>query len=460
MNKMMSMFLKGLTGALMVFGLSGHATANNCLSYNATFSGSIGSQTSCGDYGMGGCVIGAGGSSCTYTGTTCDFEVVATPKVGRSSDKTTTFSVTNPGSSKPTCQVKMAFTQGNQGANYCQNVYPSGVSGDTLTTLGSKGTAVSHKQLEVCSDEVVVILSPPVTRITKTVVRVIDGVINCSEATDSLEVIAPAEVAYCYLVRNDGQSDLDGTVLIDDNGTPDDFSDDTEINDIGTLAGGASVMRDSGAITVTDTGEVVNTATVSGLHQGVACDTCSDSDTATLTVAVACDSSTQVIANATGTVVESSSVDGTTRCGPELGNTSGDATQSVALLCDGSCELKPECKNSPISCLQPCKPSLNWVYQVGNSNVCVDAEPGDFGSGLPRCVEVMGNPSNTFSSTCDTIIENPSVVQATANKWTLSRNPLLYYFPSSGGGDSTGTIYCILLQGENASVCPSGAFVY
>ena len=456
MNKMMSIFLKCLTAALMVFGLSGHAAAvTNCLSNNAALSGSIGAQTSCADHGMDGCVIGDGDSTCTYTGTSCDFQIVATPAVGQSSDDTTTFSVTNPGFGNPTCQVKEAFTKGNRGSNFCQYIYPNGVSGDTLTTVSSRGATVPTQQLEVCTNEVFVTLAPPVVSLSLTVVRVIDGVVDCSLATDSLEVIANSdgdtEVAWCYEIRNLGPSAIDDLVVVDN----------TVTLSIGSLDGNATVTPTPyTVVTVTDAGEVINTATVSGLFDGDACDTCSDSDTATLTVAVACDSSTQVIANESGTVVESSSVDGTTRCGPELGNTSGDQTQSVALLCDGSCELKAECKNSPISCLQPCKPSLNWTYQVGNSNVCVFAEPGDFGSGLPRCVEVMGNPSNAFSTVCDTIIENPSVVQATANKWTLSRNPLLYYFPSSGGGDSTGTIYCILLAGEDASVCPAGAFVY
>jgi len=458
MNKMMSMFLKGLTAVLMVFGLSGHAAANNCLSDNATFTGSIGSQTTCGDYAMGGCVIGAGGSTCTYTGTTCDFQVVANPKVGRSSDKTTTFSVVNPGFGSPTCQIKMAFTQGNQGANYCQNVYPSGVSGDTLTTLGSKGTAVSHKQLEVCSDEVVVILSPPVVRLSKTVVRVIDGGFDCSEAADSLEVIAPTEVAYCYEISNEGQSDIDGLVLVDDNGTPDNFSDDTEINDIGTLSGGASVMRDSGAMMVTDAGEVVNTATVSGLFDGADCDTCSDSDTARLNVAVACDTDTQDIANDTGQVTTARDADGTTRCSPTQDNNQGDATRSTSMLCDDSCELRPGCKGlNTASCLQPCMPSGNWTYlengHAGDSCMAGEPSPGN----LPLCQEVLGNPNN--NPNCG-VIHNPSLLRSDGHSSAFSSNPLLYYFPSSGGGDSTGTIYCILLAGENASVCPSGAFVY
>ena len=464
MNNIMSIFLKGLTGALMVFGLTGHAAAaSTCLSNNATFSGSIGSQTSCANHSMSGCVIGTGGTTCTYMGTTCDFQIVATPAVGQSLDNTTTFSVTNPGFGKPTCQAKEAFTQGNQGANYCQYIYPSGVSGDTLTTLGSKGLAVSHKQLEVCTDEVLVILSPPVVRLTKTVVRVIDGMFDCSEATDSLEVIAIAatattpgtEVAYCYLINNDGPSDLDSVVLIDDNGTPGDTSDDTVINDIGTLSGGASVMRDSGAMSVTDAGEIINTATVSGLFDGDDCGTCSDSDTATLNVAVACDTDTQAVANETGQVTTAQDAESTTRCSPAQDNV---GTRSTSMLCDSNCVLRPGCRGlNTASCLQPCVPSGNWTYlehgHAGDSCMFGEPTPGN----LPLCQEVLGNPSN--DPDCNAI-DNPSLLRSNGNSSAFSSNPLLYYFPSSGGGDSTGTIYCILLQGEDASVCPSGAFVY
>ena len=455
MNKIMSMFLKCLTAVLMVFGLSGHAAATACLSNIATFSGSIGAQTSCADHSMDGCVIGTGGTTCTYTGTTCDFQVDVPAAVGQSSDKTTTFSVTNPGFGNPTCQVKETFTQGNQGSNYCQYIYPSGVSGDTLTTQNSRGN-VYHKQLEVCTDEVLVILAPPVVRLSKTVVRVVDGDFECSEATDSLDVIAPTEVAYCYEISNEGQSDIDGLVLVDDNGTPDDFSDDTEINDIGSLAGGTTVTpTPSVVVTVTEAGEVVNTAIVDGLFDGAECDTCSDSDTARLNVAVACDDDTQNIANETGQVTTARDAEGTTRCSPAQDNV---GTRSTSMLCDSSCVLRTGCTGlDTASCLQPCVPSGNWTYLSGDSSTgaCMAGEPSP--GNLPLCQEVLGNPNN--NPDCG-VIHNPSLLRSDGHGNAFSSNPLLYYFPSSGGGDSTGTIYCILLAGETADVCPSGAFVY
>jgi hypothetical protein len=335
------------------------------------------------------------------------------------------------------------------------NIYPNGVSADQLTTLGSKGIAVSHKQLEVCSDEIVV--GEPVVSIEKTVVRVVDNAFDCSEATDELEVIAPTEVAFCYTISNSGQGAIDDLVIVDDNGTPLDASDDFILLDDGAgLAGGSSLVVDSGSMLVENAGELVNTATVSGTFQGSQCSTCSDSDQATVNVVVACDDETQTQADQTGQVVETRDAAGTTRCSPASDNTSGDGTRSVSLLCDSSCVLRPECEADTASCLQPCMPSGNWTYLAdGRGGACTFAEPTP--GKLPLCQEVLGNPSN--EPNCS-VIDNPSLLRSDGHSSAFSSNPLLYYFPSSGGGNSIGTIYCILLEGEDASVCPEGSFVY
>lgn len=442
MNNIMYKFLGCLTGVLMVFGLSGNVAADNgCESLQTNFTSKIGSQTSCADHNMNGCVVGSGESGCTYAGEGCNFEVAVSPSLG--TVDSTTFSVVGSG-----CQVRMAITQGNQGANYCMNTYFGGVTGDTLTTLGGKNldTPVSHKQLEVCTDEL--FAGEPRLSIEKTVVRVVDGEYNCADATDSIEVIAPTDVAYCYTMSNDGAGAIDDLLIEDDGGTLEPF---TLLGDGTGLAGGSTLIVDSGPITVTSAEQVVNTATVSGTYRGSECSDCTDSDTATVNVVVACDDTTQSIANTTGTVIETRSVAGTTRCSPARDNI---GTQSVGLLCNGACELRDECKNSPSSCKQPCKPSKNWTY-VDETGACFYAEPGP--GKKPLCQEVLGNPSN--NNDCN-LIKNPSFVRSDGHSAAFSYNPTLYYFPSSGGGDSTGTIYCILHPGETASVCPRGAFVY
>ena len=453
MNNFNKWLMMRFACTLMVLGLSGTAAASSCLSDFATFTGSIGSQTSCADQNMYGCVVGSGGTTCTYMGASCDFKVVVNPAVGQSLDNTTSYSVTNPGFGKPTCQVKMALTQGNQGANYCQNIYPGGVSADILATLGSKGEPVSHKQLEVCSDEKFV--GEPKVAIEKTVVRVVDDVFDCNDAVDELDVIAPAEVAFCYTLTNSGEGTIENLVIEDDNGTPDNPDDDLPTLTVGSLAGNtASPIFNSGAVMITGAGKRVNTATVSGDYQGISCSGCSDSDTATVNVVVECDTTTQSVANQTGTVVEARDADGTTRCGPTVDNSAGN--RSVALLCDGSCDLKDECKDSPISCKQPCKPSGNWTMYNEETGACTFAEPKP--GKLPLCQEVLGNPSN---SGCD-VIHNPAPIRSDGHSHLYSSNPLLYYFPSSSGGGSntTGTIYCILYPDETASVCPTGSYVY
>ena len=459
MNNFKKQLMSCLCATLIALGLTGNAVANNgCLSGNATFTSSIGSTTSCADHGMSGCVVGSGGTGCTYTGNTCDFEVVVNPPVGASQDKSTSYSVINMGFN-PTCQVKASITQGNQGASFCVNIYPVGVSADSLTTLGNKGAPVSHKQLEVCTDEVVAV-GGPVVRIEKTVVRVLDdGTYNCSDAADEIDVIAPVEVAFCYTISNAGLGTIDDLVVVDDNGTPADTSDDFTVpatGSLGSLPSGGTLVADSGPVMLENSGERVNTATVSGTFQGSSCEYCTDSDTATTNVVVACDDQTQQQADLTGQVVESRDAAGTTRCAPSQNNTGVD---SVGLLCDGNCDLRPECVNDPAACVQPCQPSGNWTYLEDGRGLsfgqCMFAEPST--GKLPLCQEVLGNPSN--DPDCN-VIDNPSLLRSDGHSSAFSSNPTLYYFPSSGGGNSIGTIYCILHPGETASVCPAGSWVF
>jgi len=448
--------MRCLVGAVMLLGLSSGALAANCLTVTGAFSGSIGSQTSCADHNMHGVVVGSGESVNAYTGSICDFQVNVTPPVGDSEDDTTTFTVTNPdpGSGRPTCQVKLALAQGNTGSNYCYAIYPSGVSTDTITTYNSKETdTVPHKQLEVCTDEK--FTGEPMVDIKKTVVRVIDDVFSCDDAVDELDVIAPVDVVYCYTLTNTGQSSIENLRIDDDNGTGDDFF----LLDDGTslAGGGATLMVSSDPVTVTTAGERINTATVTGTYQGYLCAGCSDSDTATVNVVVACDPDTQTTANTTDQIIEARDANGTTRCAPAKDNDIGEV-RTVSLLCDGSCEVKEECKGSPIACKSPCKPSGNWTSYDDENGKCNYGEPKP--GKLPLCQEVLGNPRNVDD--CN-VIHNPAPIRSDGHSHLYSSNPYLYYFPgTSGGGTSTqGTIYCYPYPGEDpATVCPKGSFVY
>ena len=132
------------------------------------------------------------------------------------------------------------------------------------------------------------------------------------------------------------------------------------------------------------------------------------------------------------------------------------------MLCDGTCELKSECIATeagdvlPASCAQPCKASGNWnTYDEGQLPILGNPSPGN----LPLCQEVLTNPSN-FPATEDSIT-NPSLIRSDGHSMAFRRNPFLYYFPASGGGNSVGTIYCILYPSEDPNVvCPSGSIVY
>ena len=482
-----------LAGALLLaFGLSGNASASGCIADTATFGGSIGSTTSCADYNdMAGCVIGSGQTSCSYTGTSCSFTVSTTNGPVGSSD-TTSYSVSGD------CDVKMAITQGNQGANYCQYIYPNGSSGDTLQTEGNKeGQFVPHKQLEVCTDEVTVVVSSPIITLDKKVVRVEkdasgNDVYDCDglEASDEIYVIAQEEVvgvqpatkvAYCYTLTNRGEGDLDALqdsmdyyFITDDNATPDNPDDDFPVYDcqidgttVTSLPGNNTSCRAVELLEITTAGKFVNTAYASGTFDGPSCEGClQDSDTAVVNAEVTCDERTQGQASSSDSVVETRSIQGTSRCGPKTNDPNSDVN-SVGLLCDSTCDLRMECDpafgGDPALCPQPCKPSGNWTYgqqpMMANGTIssCVSGEPSP--GKLPLCQEVLTNPGNNPAPDCSGI-KNPALIRSDGHSAEFGRNPYLYYFPASGGGNSIGTIYCILYPGESPGVCPSGSIVY
>ena len=476
----MSIKMKLLAGALLVFGLSSTAVhaGNNCDSGSGTFSTSVGATTSCAaSSNMEGCKVNAAGNySCVYDNG-CSFTLSVTSIAGDGGAVSTEFEII--GESSSNCKPKMAITEGNQAASYCSYFYPAGTSGDSLTTQSKQGNkVVAHKGLELCTDGSGVTVSPPVISLEKTVGRAeTDPLVPFDCSADEISVIAgdpdpvngnPTEVIYCYTVRNDGLGDINGLVILDDYGTP-----GAEVpvigdclnslgNPVTSLAKGESCVLQSAPVTIPNTVErVVNTAYVNGTFNGesVPCDTCTDSDTATVNVAVACDADTQDEADATRTVVERRGLEGTKRCGPKPDSTSNNLIDGVGLLCDGTCELKPQCiadaGGTPAAhCVQPCKPSGNWnTFDVGGIPISGNPSPDN----LPLCQEVLTNPANSSDTSK---ITNPSLIRSDGHSSAFRRNPFLYYFPASGGGNSVGTIYCILYPGDNATDCPSGSIVY
>lgn len=461
MNKITNWMLTFFASLLVAICWQGNAMASSCLSTNATFSGSIGSQTTCSDHNMLGVIVGSGETGGNpggvYWGQTCDFMVTTAVPIG--DEDPTTFTITAPpGSMKPTCQIKMAISQGNQGANYCQNIYPFGISSDTLTTLNDKGTdTVNHKQLEVCTDEITT--GAPRVQLEKRVTLVgVDGngdpTYDCATSTKEIDVISPAQVAYCYVITNIGLGNIDDLVLVDDLGVPGSVNPVTTLSTT-SLGPGESATADL-LVMLDEEGVVTNVATVEGTFEGVVCEDCTDTDSALVNVVVTCDQATQDQADLAGQVIETRGQEGIKRCGPK----SAQTATSVALLCDDSCTLKEDCKADPLACKQPCKPSKNWTYIVTDEfgvESCFFAEPGN--DRLPLCAEVLSNPANIQDETCSAI-KNPAFFRSDGHSNTYGRNPTILHFPSSGGGDSTGTIYCILDPDEDPSVCPDGAFVF
>jgi len=420
---------------------------------------------------MDGCTINAGETECTYPSTgrgDCSFTAHVDQGVGQSSDKSTTVTLSGVSG---TCRPRIAIAEGNTGANFCSFFFPDGIedTGAQLFTKSKQGKTVAHRGLAVCTDRAVELptVLEPIISLETTVVRAIDGIVECNdplnEPTDRLNVIAPTIVGYCHTVTIQGGG-IDDLEIIDDQGT--------SLLELGnSLGGGDTILAKSELVEITSVGEIITTAIVSGTFQGGGCSGCEDSDTVTINVVVECDSSTQGQADDTGTVVETYGLGRITRCSPAATLPVTDV-RSVSLLCDGSCEVRPECVGDgvnplPAHCKQPCKPSGNWTHEEYDSSTstttCVTGVPSN--KNLPLCGEVITLPNNNEAvnigdpADCSRI-SNPAILNSDGNGTGYRSNPLLYYFPASGGGNSVGTIYCILLAGESASVCPSGSIVY
>ncbi len=112
----------------------------------------------------------------------------------------------------------------------------------------------------------------PLLRIEKKVVTA-DG--NCSGDAETLETYTTDTVKYCYMISNPGTADLYDVQLTDNNGTPDDTSDDFNIAlsgladldgeaDLGDLGGTLTATGEILAEMPSTEGSVDSTVTVSG----------------------------------------------------------------------------------------------------------------------------------------------------------------------------------------------------
>jgi hypothetical protein len=330
-------------------------------------------------------------------------------------------------------------------------------------TLGDFLLPTNPKDVSGCSDGVDD--PPPVLkpifqldkRVTLEDPATIATACDADAAANEIDALAPTTVYYCLTISNIGTApnDAGSLSLTDSMGTPvfppgfDGILDPDE-----SVTATYSVYLEEEEVRE-------NNAVVSATYSnGLPCPSCVDDDSAIVNVVATCDPVTQDTADATGTVVTAQNQDGLKRCGPKSDTPATDPT-SVALLCDDSCELKEECKDNPLSCKQPCKPSKNWTYidgdETGSDWTCEEGFPGN--DRLPLCTEVVTNPGNAHDSTCSAI-KNPALFRCTSGSCTYGRNPTIITIPSSGGGDSTGTIYCLLDPGESASLCPQGSFVF
>jgi hypothetical protein len=270
------------------------------------------------------------------------------------------------------------------------------------------------------------------------------------------------EVKYCYVVENVGIGDAENILLIDDNATPGDDSDDFPVT-LSPLAGGnlnagGTAYGESDAVSFVTPGQVVNIATVSA-EDGV-----THSASATLDVTQGLGTCPPAFQTAVDQQVEETGEypfaflgdpkkpDQPAVCTPSSTNT---AVKSTSVTCIEGCAIKPECVDAPnaAGCSpQICQPSGAWTADDENG-VCGPAIT-DENSPLPFCWEV----NQDLNRDCELNGSEPMVSFGIEVKQVHS-NPYVYQSCVKSRKGTVCSTTCYLYPGEDPSVCPAGSIV-
>ena len=372
--------------------------------------------------------------------------------------------------------VDFSIELGATGGGTCGWSYsPGSTYGAGTAFLKTNGAIQKINGIYFCSD----FLAPPadVPRLSLTKTVMAEGGTCGSDDVDLLDAKTGAKVIYCYVVENLGNGAADNLMLVDDNATPsdttDDFFSDAADNskkitltglDGGVLNPGAKAYGRSPVVTMTKAGKFINTATVDGGSVDYpSYDVPHASDTATVNVEqalVTCPPDFQAAVNTLSSQTNNFTYavlnnpkkpEEVSVCVPT--NESAGDVRVRGVSCIDDCILKPDCADHPTA--TGCAPQV-----CESSGVWTDGVPGDCSipsnpdHKLPYCWEV----EQDLNRDCELNQTEPMKIHEVTNK-QIHANPYVYQSCVKSGGRKVCTTYCYLYPGEDASVCPSTSII-
>jgi hypothetical protein len=331
--------------------------------------------------------------------------------------------------------VDVAIMSGATAGSTCSWSYTPGVGDDTgLAFLKTNGTYAKVNNIYFCSD----FTAPPpaLAKIVLSKTVMLKGG-NCgADDVDVLELNAGAEVEYCFTVENVGAGGSSDVTLSD----PGAFAADQLLGNID--AGAPKTTLKSPSVVITETGEIINTATVTWVNnEDPALSTGSASDTAkvvsTLSLEACPDEYQQLV---DGTIQGSEDFFGLAALyDPNAPERVAICTPggSAGTECVDECIVKDVCKVNPLDpqCVEPnyqCEPSGAWT--VGDVNSCTDQSGS---GGTPYCWELQADPDkDCYYEPVQPMKTHTLLIEE------IHVNPYCYYVTSKIGTKTTTVQHC------------------
>jgi len=369
---------------------------------NAAYSVLIDASSSCAATSMNGCTTDSSGycviPNPTTGGDPIEVQVTPADAVGSVPAEPGLVSWTATGPvSLGDGLVDLAIFVGATHAGSCGWTYTTGAAWDTgMGFQKSNGNYQRVSDIFFCSDFTA---PPPALALVVMSKTVMPSEGTCgTDDVEVLEINAGDEVEYCFVIKNIGLGDA-GTVMLSD---PDVFAADQTVGSGSIEAGAPETVITSPPVVITETGEIINTATVTWENvEDPALSTGTVSDTAKVistTAVEVCPEEYQELVD--GTIAGSEDFFGfaalfdpeapsrVSLCAP-----SGSAGTECIIHCD----LKPICQTNPThaDCVAPnyqCEPSGAWT--VGDEFACDDLSGT---GGTPYCWELAADPDKVCS---------------------------------------------------------------
>lgn len=466
-----------LFGILSMFGMAGPANAETgCVTGPndpSAYTLLIDASSTCSNLSanMFGCEVQPGANGCTILNTITKESFRVTLDSGTVGGITPIdWSVLDPTGPLVDLTILVGATNGGS----CGVLYPPGSNfGQGIIFQKSESPVRYQKvnRLYFCSDFFQPAPDVPRLILTKTVTTEDDD--TCSSSVDALDVRPGDDVRYCYTVENVGAGLAEDVILIDDNATPGDLEDYTEVTLIGLINGDTDLPSDgiatgmSGLVTIAKLGTVINTAEAVAFGPGGTVQVTA-TDTATVNAVQVADLCPDDFQQTINDLSKSTGLDFALLMDPHEGgrhsvctpNGKNGAGITKKYRCINQCVTKTICKTDPNNLA--CKPSVcegsgawtDWTSVVDVASTCSEITNPPPGL-APYCFEIQQDLDanctiNTWSPQETTVIEikkghvNPYV-------WEVDTTDTF--------GRADKIMYCYFFPGEDASACPRDSTV-